>query len=76
MFNFQTMGNLINTMSQFGPKPLQSSPKKYDFPKDINDPDKLLQHLLDTNQVSQEEVEAIKANPMAQLLKAKFSVPR
>ena len=64
MFNFQTMSNAINMMNQFKSNPSQFLSQKFKVPSDLNDPQKILQHLLDTNQVTQAQIDAIKGNPM------------
>lgn len=64
MFNFQTMSNAINMMTQFKSNPSQFLSQKFNVPSDLNDPQKILQHLLDTNQVTQAQIDAIKGNPM------------
>jgi len=64
MFNFQTMNNMISMMNQFKSKPSQFLSQKFNVPSDLNDPQKIIQHLLDTNQVTQAQIDAIKGNPM------------
>lgn len=70
MFNFQTMSNAINMMNQFKSNPSKFLSQKYKVPNELTDPEKIIQHLLDTEQVTQEQIDAIKNNPMIkQLLK-------
>ena len=64
MFNFQTMNNMISMMNQFKSNPAQFLSQKFNVPSDLNDPQKIIQHLLDTNQVTQAQIDAIKGNPM------------
>ena len=61
------MNNAINMMNQFKKNPLQMLSQRFKFPAEMNDPEKIVQHLLDTNQVTQEQIDGIKAfseNPM------------
>ena len=70
MFNFQTMNNMISMMNQFKSNPSKFLSQKYKVPNELTDPEKIIQHLLDTEQVTQEQIDAIKNNPMIkQLLK-------
>lgn len=71
MFNFQTMSNMINMMNQFKSNPSQFLSQKYKVPNELTDPEKIIQHLLDTEQVTQAQIDAIKSNPMMQFLKTK-----
>ena len=67
MFNFQTMSNMISMVNQFKSNPVQMLSQRFKIPNDINDPEKIIQHLLDTNQVTQAQIDSIKAykdNPM------------
>ena len=64
MFNFQTMNNMISMMNQFKSNPVQMLSQRFKIPADVNDPEKIIQHLLDTNQVTQAQIDAIKGNPM------------
>ena len=68
MFNFQTMNNMISMMNQFKSNPSQFLSQKFNVPSDLNDPQKIIQHLLDTNQVTQAQIDAIKGNPMIKQL--------
>lgn len=64
MFNFQTMSNMINMMNQFKSNPSQFLSQRYKVPSELTDPEKIIQHLLDTEQVTQAQIDAIKSNPM------------
>jgi len=67
MFNFQTMNNMISMMNQYKQNPVQLLSQRFKFPSDLQDPEKIIQHLLDTNQVTQAQIDTIKAykdNPM------------
>ena len=71
MFNFQTMSNMINMMNQFKSNPSQFLSQKYKVPSELTDPEKIIQHLLDTEQVTQAQIDTIKSNPMVQFFKTK-----
>lgn len=42
--------------NQFMQNPIQMLSKKYNIPADLNDPNAIIQHLINTNQVSQQQV--------------------
>lgn len=67
MFNFQTMSNMISMVNQFKTNPSQFLSQKYKVPADLSDPEKIIQHLLDTEQVTQAQIDAIKSNPMIKM---------
>ena len=52
----QQQNNFLTTLIQFKKNPMSVLTKRYNIPQNINDPNQILQHLLDTNQVSQEQV--------------------
>lgn len=68
MFNFQTMSNAINMMNQFKSNPSKFLSQRYKVPSELTDPEKIIRHLLDTNQVTQAQIDAIKGNPMVKQL--------
>lgn len=66
MFNFQTMNNMINMVNQFKNNPTQMLAKKFNIPSELTDPNQILQHLIDSKQVTQEQVNMVnglKDNP-------------
>lgn len=66
MFNFQTMNNMINMVNQFKNNPTQMLAKKFNIPSELTDPNQILQHLIDSKQVTQEQVNMVnglKENP-------------
>ncbi len=66
MFNFQTMNNMINMVNQFKSNPTQMLAKKFNIPSELTDPNQILQHLIDSKQVTQEQVNMVnglKENP-------------
>lgn len=67
MFNFQTMSNMINMMNQFKSNPSQFLSQRNKVPSELTDPEKIIQHLLDTEQVTQAQIDAIKSNPMIKM---------
>lgn len=52
----QQQNNFLTTLIQFKKNPMSVLTQRYNIPQNINDPNQILQHLLDTNQVSQEQV--------------------
>ena len=48
--------NFLTTLIQFKKNPMSVLTQRYNIPQNINDPNQILQHLLNTNQVSQEQV--------------------
>jgi len=67
------MNNFMQMYSQFMGNPMQMLMQKYNIPKDIdaNNPNSIIQHLLNSGQVSQAQVNALQGmrnNPMIQQL--------
>jgi hypothetical protein len=68
---FQPQNNFLTMLNQFKQNPMAMLSRKYNIPQDMNDPNQILQHLLNTNQVSQEQVNRVmqmKNNPQIQQL--------
>ena len=70
------MNNIIQAYQQFRANPMQMLMQKYNIPKNIdaNNPNDILQHLLNTGQVSQQQINALQGmrnNPMIQQLMKK-----
>lgn len=55
---FQQFGgnNLLSMIQKFKSDPMGALMEKYNIPNDIKDPNDIIQHLLNTGQVSQEQV--------------------
>ena len=70
---FQPQNNFLSVLTQFKQNPLSVLSQKFNIPQNMNDPNQILQHLLNTNQVSQDQVNRVMAmqnNPqIKQLLK-------
>ena len=65
--------NLLQAYQQFRSNPMQMLMQKYNIPQgiDTNDPNAILQHLLNTGQVSQAQVNSLQGmrnNPVIQNL--------
>lgn len=63
--------NLIQTYNQLRQSPMQILTKRFNIPNsvNINDPNAIIQHLLNTNQVSQQQVNNfanLQGNPQMQ----------
>ena len=61
--------NVFNTLAQFRQNPLAILNQRFNIPQGMNDPNAILQHLLNTNQVTQDQVNRVmqmKNNPQIQ----------
>lgn len=61
-----------NILSQFRTNPMQMLLKKYNIPQGMTNPQEIIQHLLNTNQVSQAQVNQamqMRNNPMFNLFR-------
>ena len=56
---FQPQNNFVSMLNQFKQNPLGMLSKRYNIPQNMNDPNEILQHLLNTHQVSQEQVNKV-----------------
>ena len=68
---FQTNNNLLSMLMQFKQNPLGMLSQVFNIPMNMNDPNQILQYLLNTNQVSQQQVNNVmqmKNNPEIQNL--------
>ena len=55
----QPQNNLLSIISQFRQNPLLALSQRFNIPQNMNDPNQILQHLLNTNQVSQGQVNRV-----------------
>lgn len=51
--------NPLSMIAQFRQNPLAVLSQKYNIPQGMTDPNQILQHLLNTNQVSQDQVNRV-----------------
>lgn len=70
------MTNILQAYQQFRSNPMQMLMQKYNIPQgiDTSNPNAILQHLLNTGQVSQAQVNSLQGmrnNPMIQQLMSK-----
>lgn len=70
------MTNILQVYQQFRANPMQMLMQKYNIPQgiDTSNPNAILQHLLNTGQVSQAQVNSLQGmrnNPMIQQLMSK-----
>lgn len=56
---FQPQNNLLSMFNQFKQNPLAMLSRKYNIPQNLTDPNDILQHLLNTQQVSQAQVNRV-----------------
>lgn len=62
-----TMNNIMALFQQLQSNPLQLLSQKFNLPQNINNPQEIIQHLLNTGQISQAQVNQamqMKNNPM------------
>ena len=67
----QPQNNFLSMLSTFRRNPIAALSQRFNIPQNVNDPNQILQHLLNTNQVSQDQVNramAMKNNPQIQQL--------
>lgn len=65
------MNDLMNIYQQLRNNPMQILSQRFNLPQNINNPNDIVQHLLNTGQVSQSQINQImsmKNNPMIQQL--------
>lgn len=63
--------DIFNLYQQFMANPMQMLAKRFNIPQNINNPNDIVQHLLNTGQVSQEQVNRVmgmRNNPLIQQL--------
>ena len=68
---FQPQNNMLNMLNQFKQNPMGMLSKRFNIPQDMSDPNQILQHLLNSGQVSQEQVNRVmqmKNDPQIQRL--------
>ena len=56
---FQPQNNLLSMLNRFKQNPVAMLSQKFNIPQNMNDPNAILQHLLNSNQVSQEQVNRV-----------------
>lgn len=59
--------NLMTMVSQLKQNPMSLLAQRFNLPQDLNDPQQIVQHLLNTGQISQSQVNQamqMKNNPM------------
>lgn len=61
------MMNMMKMFQQFRSNPMQMLSRRFSIPEGINDPNEILQHLVNTNQVSQDQINQI--SQMANMFK-------
>lgn len=61
------MMNMMKMFQQFKSNPMQMLSRRFSIPEGVNDPNEILQHLVNTNQVSQDQINQI--SQMANMFK-------
>lgn len=67
--------NLLQMVAQFKQNPLGVIASRYNLPSNLNDPQAIIQHLLDSNQITQEQVNkamSMKNDPSIQAILGGF----
>ena len=67
------MNNILSMYQQFRANPMQMLSARFNIPQgiNVNDPNAIIQHLLNTNQISQQQLNSMmnmRNNPMIQQL--------
>lgn len=68
---FHQSNNMLSMIQQFKQNPVAMLSRRYNIPQNMNNPQDILQHLLNSNQVSQEQVNRVmqmKNDPQIQQL--------
>jgi len=68
---FQPQNNMLNMLTQFKQNPIGMLSQRFNIPQNMNNPNDILQHLLNSGQVSQEQVNRVmqmKNDPQIQKL--------
>lgn len=63
--------NFLDMYSQFMKNPIAMLSQRFNLPKNVNDPNEILQHLVSSGQVNQQQINnamQMKNNPMIQQL--------
>lgn len=55
----QPQNNFISMLNQFKQNPMSMLSRKYNIPQDMTDPNQILQYLLNSGQVSQEQINRV-----------------
>ena len=55
----QPQNSVFSMINQFRQNPLSILSQRFNIPQNMNDPNQILQHLLNTNQVSQGQVNRV-----------------
>ena len=53
------MNNIFNIMQQFQQNPMAMLQRRYNIPSNITSPEQIVQHLLNTGQVSQQQLNQV-----------------
>ena len=56
---YQPQNPFLNFVAQFKQNPRAMIEQRYNIPPDMNDPNQILQYLLNTNQITQDQVNRI-----------------
>ena len=68
------MNDMMNLYQRFRANPMQFLGQRFNIPQNLNDPNQIVQHLLNTGQVTQSQVNAVmgmRNNPLLKQLLGK-----
>ena len=71
---YGNMSDLVNLYQQFKQNPIQLLSRRYNLPQNMNNPNDIIQHLLNTGQISQAQVNSameMRNSPIIQQLMKK-----
>lgn len=54
--NFGILGNIVQMYSQFKGNPMAMLSQRFNIPQNMNNPQEIIQHLLNSGQISQAQV--------------------
>lgn len=61
--------NIMSMYQQFRQNPMQMLSQRFNIPQGMDNPNDILQHLLDTGQVNQNQINMVRNNPMFQFMR-------
>ena len=58
------MNNIFSMYQQFMQNPVQMLNQRFNVPQEMNNPDEIINHLVNSGQVKQSQIDNIRNNPM------------
>lgn len=69
------LSGFMNTYQQFKANPMQMLMQRFNIPQNMNNPNEILQHLLNTGQITQDQVNQamqLRNNPIIQQMMKRY----